>query len=299
VLGDADIEHFLTHGFVQLTDCFDTAPGSLADRWVKESWARNGISFDDPAAWPNDRIHMPGPEWVSVRDFAPRALAAMGELCGGADRILQEVTWSNGFVANYGWGRDKEWAPPGRQAGDWHKDGDFFTHFLDSPEQGLLLIVLFTDINPRGGGTFIACDSVAPVARYLAAHPEGVSPAGFPGNELIGECHDLRETTGRAGDVFLLHPFLLHTPSYNHRSEARLMINPPVHLREPMCFDRRADGSAYSVVELAVLRALDAAHYDFQPAGPRSKIIPPRMANEAKLQAKVGRLIRRIAHRKQ
>jgi hypothetical protein len=156
-------------------------------------------------------------------------------------------------------------------------------HFLDSPEQGLLVVVLFSDIHPRGGGTFIACDSVAPVARYLAAHPEGVNPFGFPGKEWIKECHDFRETTGRAGDVFLLHPFLVHTSSYNHRPEARLMINPPVHLREPMRFDRRADGSAYSPVELAVLRALGVEHYDFHPTGPRQKIIPPRVAMQQKL----------------
>jgi hypothetical protein len=298
VLSDSDIEHFLTFGFLQLTNCFDTAPGSLADRWVKESWGRNGLSADHPAAWPNAKIHMPVSEWVYARDFAPRAFAAMGELCGGVERMEQEVIWSNGFIANYGLGRDRDWAPPGREAGDWHKDGDFFTHFLDSPEQALLVIALFSDIHPRGGGTFIACDSVAPVARYLAAHPEGVSPSGFPGRELISECRDFRETTGRAGDVFLLHPFLLHTSSHNHRAEARLMINPPVRLREPMRFDRRADGSVYSTVELGVLRALGVDDYDFRPTGPRQMVIPPRVTMPAKLLEKGRRLFRRIAHRR-
>jgi hypothetical protein len=175
---------------------------------------------------------------------------------------------------------------------------NFFTHFLDSPEQGLLVFVLFTDVHPRGGGTFIACDSVGPVARYLAAHPEGVNPSELPGKEWIRECHDFRETTGRAGDVFLVHPYLLHTSSYNHRPEARLMINPPVRLREPMRFDRRADGSAYSAVELAVLRALGVRHCDFQPAGPRLMVVPPRVTMQTKLVEKVNRVFRRIAHRR-
>ena len=57
-------------------------------------------------------------------------------------------------------------------AGGWHKDGSFFRHFLDSREQGLLTIVYWSDVEPQGGGTFIAPDSIKVVARYLAEHPE-------------------------------------------------------------------------------------------------------------------------------
>lgn len=45
--------------------------------------------------------------------------------------------------------------------------GDWFTHFLDSPEQALLIIPLFTDIKPKGGGTVICTDSVKLVAERL------------------------------------------------------------------------------------------------------------------------------------
>jgi len=283
-LDSADVEHFIAHGFVRLSNCFDTAPGSLAHRWVEQSWVRNGISPDDRTTWPNDKIHMPGTERVVVRDFAPKAFAAMQELCGGADRIKQNTEWTNGFIANYGWGRDKEWIAPSAVAPGWHKDGDFFLHFLDSPEQALLVVVLFSDIHPRGGGTFIACDSVGVIARFLAAHPEGVEPNGFKG--LIENCKDFRETTGKAGDVFLLHPYLLHTSSHNHRPEARFMINPCVHFNAPMRFDRRDDGSAYSPVEKAVLRGLGVDHYDFQLTAPRRAIIPPRVANQRLLLEK-------------
>jgi len=165
-------------------------------------------------------------------------------------------------------------------------DGDSFLHFLDSAEQSLLVVVLFSDIHPKGGGTFIACDSVPLVARYLADHPEGVLPNGFPNKEFILDCHDCRETTGKAGDVFLLHPFMLHTSSYNHRPEARFMINPAAQLREPMRFDRRSDGSAYSPIEQAVLRALGVAHYPFEPKSPRQEIVPPRVARQREMLEK-------------
>jgi hypothetical protein len=58
------------------------------------------------------------------------------------------------------------------------------------------------------------------------------------------------------------------------------MINPAGQLREPMRFDRRSDGSAYSPMEKAVLRALGVDHYEFKPTAPRQKIIPPRVARE-------------------
>jgi hypothetical protein len=291
VLSEADIEHFLAHGFVHLKNCFDTAPGSTAHRWVQESWVRNGISPDDRSTWPNDKIHMPFPEKVAVRDFSPYAFAAICELCGGEERIADDLTWGNGFIANYGYGRDKEWVAPGPRAGGWHVDGDFFLHFLDSAEQALLVVVVFSDIHPRGGGTFIACDSVPVVARYLAAHPEGVEPNQFPSAELLKNCHDFRETTGRAGDVLLFHPLMIHTSSYNHRPEARLMINPAAALREPMRFDRRSDSSAYSLVERGVLRALGVDHYDFKPATPRRRITPERVVRQQALLAREQELL--------
>jgi hypothetical protein len=63
---------------------------------------------------------------------------------------------------------------------DWHKDGDFFRHFLDSPEQGLLTIVLWSDIEERGGGTFIAPDSVAPWPGCSSAAARACCPTTSP-----------------------------------------------------------------------------------------------------------------------
>lgn len=43
-----------------------------------------------------------------------------------------------------------------------------FTHFLDSGEQGLTVIVLFNDIVPRAGGTYIAPDGIKNVVQWYA-----------------------------------------------------------------------------------------------------------------------------------
>ena len=88
-----------------------------------------------------------------------------------------------------------------------------FVISLDSPEQGLLTIVVWSDIYPESGGTFVACDSVQHVAQRLYEHPEGLLPSGF--GQLIDKCEDFVEITGNAGDVELLHPFILHAASQN------------------------------------------------------------------------------------
>jgi len=45
--------------------------------------------------------------------------------------------------------------------------GIFFVHFLDSPEQALLVIPLWSKIVPKGGGTAISTDGIKHIAKYL------------------------------------------------------------------------------------------------------------------------------------
>jgi hypothetical protein len=58
-------------------------------------------------------------------------------------------SWSDGFIVNLG---KEEYDANGemgvkqmRETVGWHNDGDFFVHFLDSPEQALLVIPLWSD----------------------------------------------------------------------------------------------------------------------------------------------------------
>ena len=63
------------------------------------------------------------------------------------------------------------------------------------------------------------------------------------------------EATGEVGDVFLLHPLMLHSASKNLLRKVRIITNPPVSLKEPFCFDR-ADPKRYSLVEQKTLKDL-------------------------------------------
>lgn len=271
-------KHFLDKGYVVIHDCFSA---KAAAELTETMWTRLGFDPADQSTWAATSVHMPSHQQIDVREFAPKAWEAACDLVGGEDRVALPYSWGDGFIVNLSEGADRPWAPASPDSGGWHKDGDFFRHFLDSPEQGLLTLVLWTDVVHQGGATFVACDSVGPVARRLAEHPEGLLPGQF--GDLINECSDFAEATGRVGDVFLLHPFILHAKAQNVLRMPRAITNPPIKLREPMRFDR-PDPASHSLVEQAVLRALGVDSYSFRPTAPREAIVPERVRRQAAMK---------------
>jgi hypothetical protein len=287
VLTDEQAHHFLDKGYVVIHDCFTA---EAAAEYTATIWTRLGYDPDDTSTWAAPSIHMPIHRRLDVKEFAPRAWQAMCDLVGGEDRIAPGHQWGDGFIVNLGEGADEPWAPAGPESKGWHKDGDWFRHFLDSPEQGLLTLVLWSDVQHQGGATFVACDSVGPVARFLAEHPEGVLPGDFDFPGLAAGCTDFAEATGRVGDVFLLHPFILHAKAQNLLRLPRYITNPAVSLNEPMRFDRE-DG--HSLVEQAVLNGLGVERFAFEPTVPRERVVPERERRQARMkEEELARLAR-------
>jgi hypothetical protein len=293
VLTEEQAEHFLTKGFVVIPECFSV---DAAAELTETVWTRLGYDRDDQATWAEPSIHMPTHRHLDVKEFAPKAWLAACDLLGGEERIQGQFAWGDGFIVNLWQGADQPWEPASPTSPGWHKDGDFFRHYLDSPEQGLLTLVLWSHIEPRGGGTFVATDSVDPVARLLAGRPDGILPDEFDYDALIAQCDHFVETTGRLGDVVLLHPYVLHAVSQNHRGTARFITNPPITLREPMRFDR-SDPADHSLVEQAVLRALGVDRLDFRPTGARERVVPERVLQQQQMaeeeQARLAEAARR------
>ena len=266
-LTSEQVQHFLDYGFIHLTDCFDT---DFAKTSTAEAFGRLGYREDDPTTWEREIVHLPSENHVLVKDFAPKVYGAFCDLLGGEERVKQPVRWGDGYIINFRLGADRDWVSPSPEAGGWHKDGDFFWHFLDSPEQGLLVIVIWRDIEPQGGGTFLACDSIKPIAEYLNSNREGLHPFEGGFGKFIDQCSDFRELTGKAGDVVIMHPYMLHASSQNHSGNVRFITNPPVALNEPMNFNRE-NVDDFSPVEQVVLNALGVERLDFKIEGERER----------------------------
>ncbi|KAL4944147.1 hypothetical protein BDV06DRAFT_210530 [Aspergillus oleicola] len=295
-LTDNDKAHFLQYGYIRIEKCFTP---QKAAQWTKDVWIRLGYSPTDKSTWTKERINMPHHRSEPVATFAPKAWAAICELCGGEDRISEDEAfrdWRDSLIVNLG---TREWEdqldlgkePDPKGLDNWHVDGDFFWHFLDSPEQALLVIPLFSNIRPQGGGTMVCPQGIELIAKHLYDHPEGVSPFMTPrGSEpqpnhtsldfftsLIQNCNDFHEMTGNIGDVILLHPFMLHSASRNSLREPRIITNPPVGLKEPFNFDRD-DPKEYSLVEQKTLLALGREGLPgWRITTQRERIVPERM----------------------
>jgi hypothetical protein len=165
-LTDEQKQHWLDHGFIKIPQCFSR---EAAQNFTASIWSRLGISPTDKSTWASERINMPGHTVVSVKDFAPKAWEAICELVGGEDRIADWCKgWRDSWIINLG---KPEYNPDDsldfRTLDNWHNDGDWFTHFLDSGEQAMLVIPLFSDIKPNGGGTVICTDGIRLVAEHL------------------------------------------------------------------------------------------------------------------------------------
>ncbi|NKB70975.1 MAG: hypothetical protein GKR89_28215 [Candidatus Latescibacteria bacterium] len=322
MLSPAQARHYLERGWVVVKGAFSK---QIAADIVACSWREleeQGIMQDDPETWklgpytrtggpPNvsimasrgdeaaaaqmleirTRYGLP-PKSPLLHDVAPRALGAQLDCVGGPDRVEEpelirmvdsaavNLCKEDGDLGEAGW---RSTRTPG-----WHKDGWHFRHFLDSPQQGLLLAFFYSDILPDSGGTQICVDSVGAVARLLAQYPEGIHPdtvQSYIGPHLIKECREFEELTGEAGDMAIMHPYMVHRVGGNPSGRARFAQFPSFKLSRPMQFARN-DPSEYSLTELVVLKELGRLkRFDFATQAdyltyPREDITPPPSRTE-------------------
>jgi hypothetical protein len=266
------VDRLVTDGFVVIEGALDP---TFCEQVVRQRITTEG--WDDTSTWPVGPVHLPATTTFPLDHVAPAAADALRHLVGAAEACLFRDIPDN-LIVNF---PDPTASPSSaeRRADDpegWHKDGDWFRHFLDSPEQGLLGIVLWRDVTLDMGPTCVASDSIGPMAELLATHPEGFDPAELkaPVREILAGCHDIRPLTGAQGTMVFGHPFLLHTASTNTSATPRVISNTTVMLNEPMRFDRPDDD--YTDVERSILAVLGVDRIDLTITGERGQVVSER-----------------------
>lgn|GEM_PF-457877 len=181
VLTAEQVEQFVEKGWVKLEGAYAREDALAAQNFLwQEVEKRSGVRRNDRATWTEPMVRIN--EVFLNEDFArcnSRRLADAIEDLVGYGRwegrtVYGETEHQSGFgwwPVNFRLDADKPWTVP---LHGWHWDGIQFKHFIDSPEQGLLCLCLFSDIAHQGGGTFIVEGSHKVVARFLASHPEGL-----------------------------------------------------------------------------------------------------------------------------
>lgn len=297
-LSPEQVEHFIDYGWIKMPAAFTKIQ---ADEWMADLWVRLGYDKNDKSSWILEKVNMPSHNSIDVREFAPKVWGAICDLTGGEERLdPASALWSDAFIVNFGSEASKGTVVPPRDLDNWHVDGDFFLHYLDSPEQGLLVIPVLSDIAENGGGTYVCPDGIGVVARHLRDNPEGVTPyMARRGEEDThhefswfveqvkdsSKCNLFQQMTGNVGDVILLHPLMLHSASKNALHTPRIITNPSVYMKEPLNFDRQ-DPEEHSLVELKTLKELGVSRLPgWKIQGERERVRPGRVDIHDRMRA--------------
>lgn len=255
-----DVDHFLTKGWLNVPNSIDP---KYIDKWMEDMWVRIGYDEHDKSTWKQEYLHLPRHREVRCEEFCPAAWDKVKEIVGGEEYLdpERERYYGDAFIINFGTEerthQTEDDFPPNQRG--FHCDDDWYRMFLDSSGNAMTVILCFTDIPPRGAGTWVCQDGLAGVVKRLEQHPEGFDPPISGLCDHTKDCKDFLSVSAKKGDVILLHGLLPHSASPNFLHYARVIANPHVSLRNPHNLNR-PDGN-YSLLEQCILRGLD------KPAG--------------------------------
>ena len=88
---------------------------------------------------------------------------------------------------------------------------------IRSRARGLLALFLFTDVGRDDAPTRLLCGSHLAVPQFLAPYGEAGTDADADFWRPSTLCMTAAHATGKAGDVSLCHPFIVHTATWPHR----------------------------------------------------------------------------------
>ncbi|ULT42122.1 hypothetical protein KRR40_00180 [Niabella defluvii] len=114
-----------------------------------------------------------------------------------------------------------------------HEPGNYFEWRANIKSKGraLLMLVLYSDVSSNDAPTIIYKQSHMDVARLL--YPEGDQGLSFI--EIATRLKNLPNrdeilATGKAGTIYLCHPFLVHSAQPHRGVNPKFMAQPPLLL---------------------------------------------------------------------
>ncbi|QHT72013.1 phytanoyl-CoA dioxygenase family protein [Rhodocytophaga rosea] len=251
VLNQQQIDQFIHEGFVRIDQAFSE---EIAAQVRSILWKDLGCDPTDPTTWtkPVIRLGMYSQEPFIQAACTPILHAAFDQLVGPGKWIPCKSMGI--FPVRF---------PSPNDPGDtgWHVDASFPgsepTNYFEwrvnvqSKGRALLMLFLFSNVSENDAPTRIRVGSHLDVAKVL--QPAGET--GLPFMELAGKLAELTErqeilATGKAGTVYLCHPFLVHGAQPHHGNEPRFLAQPPLILKEDLQIEGKS--GKYTPVEEAI-----------------------------------------------
>lgn len=257
MLSAPEIAAFQRDGFVRVSAA---VPDPVVTRCVDTVWqhlAQQGILRNDPATWTAPVIRIDCPEGGP---FAEAGTAR--PLWEAYDQLIGPGKWwkregIGGTIPVRFPHRDDH----NRDERDtaWHIEASYATESggrtnIRSRDRGLLVLFLFTNTGMNDAPTRLRIGSHIDAARVLAqAGDAGLGSNSAELTEKASTDRPIAFATGKAGDVYLCHPFLVHAASWPHSGTTpRIIAQPGVLLLEPFPLISRS--SAFPV-ELSIIDA--------------------------------------------
>jgi hypothetical protein len=250
VLNSFQIKQFIEEGFVRVDNAF---PAEVAAEVRRILWKDMNADPADPSTWTKPVIRLGG---YSQPPFIQSANTPV--LHAAFDQLVGKDKWKpcgsmGTFPVRF---------PSTEDPGDtgWHVDasfGDHPTNFLEwranwrSKNRGLLMLFLYSDIGEKDAPTRIKVGSHLDIARLLK--PQG--ERGLSVLEMAAQFSSMPEreeitATGKAGTVYLCHPFLVHAAQPHRGKQPRFMAQPPLLLKNDLMQEN--DTENFSPVEVAI-----------------------------------------------
>ena len=254
-LTDRQLASFIDEGFVRLDGAF---PAALADECRTILWKASSCDPNDPTTWtqPVVRIGEMGLEPFKKAANTPLLLNAFDQLAGKGNWIPRSTLGS--FPIRF----------PGKEKAvdtGWHVDASFpgadahdylsWRVNLQSKGRALLMLFLFSDVGETDAPTRIRVGSHLDVARLLKAEGDrGLSFMELAHQLDVTKAREEVAATGRAGTVYLCHPFIVHAAQDHKGRVPKFMAQPP--LLTTRDFDLHRTYGNFCPVEMAILNGL-------------------------------------------
>ena len=246
-----DVDRFISDGFVKIEQAFDRNLGLTCRQQL---WQTIGLDPHDPTGWTEPLIRVTA---MAGREFTSSANTDV--LTAAYDALVGPGGWRPRIGMGTFPLRFPSTEPP-REAG-WHVEGSFYDAggprlSLRSKGRALLMLFLYSDVGPDDAPTAIRVGSHLAVPNVLAEYGSDGAPWMSVCERVVPATEDCEvvSATGRIGDVYLCHPFVVHTGTAHRGAVPRFMAQPPLEPTGEL--DLAAEHP--SPVARAVLRGLDA-----------------------------------------
>jgi len=252
-----NVESFIRDGYVVVRGAVDRQTTAACREAIWAGLERRAVLQADRVSWPVlAELDDLDDEAFTAAGSSPALAAACDQLIG-VGRWTRPVDPGRAVVVRFPSADDE------RANAGYHVEGSYagpagerWWVNVRSRARGLLALFLFSDVGPDDAPTRLICGSHRYVPEFLARHGAAGTNADADFWRPSVLCRPVADVTGRAGDVFLCHPFIVHTATWPHRGAGpRMIAQPAVHVRDGFVLD----GSDPSPVARAIVAGLAMA----------------------------------------